>query len=57
MLEYLRVESGQDQGRGFNILERTTLILGRSRKTDTQFKELKSTYSFPPRSITIISLE
>ena len=39
MQGYLRVESGPDQGRIFNILDRTSLIIGRSQKTDTQLKD------------------
>ena len=40
MLGYLRVESGPDQGRIFNILEGMTLTIGRSQKSDTQLKDL-----------------
>jgi serine/threonine protein kinase len=40
MQGYLRVESGPDEGRIFNILDRTSLVIGRSQKTDTQLKDL-----------------
>jgi serine/threonine protein kinase len=36
---YLRVESGPDAGRVFNILDQTALVIGRSQKTDTQLKD------------------
>jgi eukaryotic-like serine/threonine-protein kinase len=39
MKGYLRVESGPDQGRVFDILDRTSLTIGRSQKTDTQLKD------------------
>lgn len=40
MQGYLRVESGPDEGRIFDILDQTAIVIGRSQKSDTQLKDL-----------------
>jgi serine/threonine protein kinase len=39
MYAYLRVVSGPDQGRTFNLIEGTTLSIGRGEKTDTRLTD------------------
>ncbi len=39
MYAYLRVVAGPDQGRIFNLVEGTTLSIGRGEKTDTKLAD------------------
>ena len=39
MYAYLRVVSGPDQGRVFNLVEGTTLSIGRGERTDTRLTD------------------
>ena len=50
MYAYLRVVAGPDQGKIFNLVEGTTLSIGRGEHSDTRLKDTTACWSHDPQS-------